>query len=100
MEQNETGEGIGTVGYGTYVLTWVVLILLLALNIAVSQVLVKGITVLLNIVIASCMALLDLVFFMNLRHEGKFLKIVVFMAIALLTLIILFTFSDVWFRAG
>lgn len=99
MERNETGEEIVTVGYGTYVRTWVVLILLLALNIAVSQVLVKGITVLLNIVIASSMALLDLIFFMDLRHEGKFLKIVVFMAISVLTLIILFTFSDVWFRA-
>jgi cytochrome c oxidase subunit 4 len=100
MEQNKTREGFSIVGYRTYVFIWVILLLLLALNIAVSQILVKGIMLLLNIIIASCMALLDLVFFMNLRHEGKFLKLVVFMAIAVLTLIILFTFSDVWFRAG
>lgn len=100
MERKDTGEKILIVSYRTYVVTWLALLVLLALNISVSQVLVKGITVLLNIIIASCMALLNLVFFMNLRYEGRFLKMMVFMAIMVLTLIILFTFSDVWFRAG
>lgn len=98
MERNEERERVPIVGYGTYVITWVILMLLLALNIAVSQILVKGITVILNIVIASCMAITDLIFFMNLRNEGKFLKMVVSLAIIVLTLIILFTFSDVGFR--
>lgn len=98
MERNKERERVPVVGYGTYVITWVILLLLLALNIAVSQILVKGITVILNIVIASCMAITDLIFFMNLRNEGKFLKMVVSLAIIVLTLIILFTFSDVGFR--
>jgi cytochrome c oxidase subunit IV len=100
MEQDEARERVYIVSYGTYITTWLILLLLLALNISVSQVLVKGITVLLNIIIASCMAFLNLVFFMNLRYEGRFLKMMVSLAILVLTLIILFTFSDVWFRAG
>ncbi len=88
------------VDYRTYIITWLILLLLLALNISVSRILVKGITVLVNVIIASCMALLNLVFFMNLRYEGRFLKMMVSLAVLVLTLIILFTFSDVWFRAG
>ncbi|MEJ2683064.1 MAG: hypothetical protein P8Z71_01540 [Candidatus Sulfobium sp.] len=41
MEQNKTREGFSIVGYRTYVFIWVILLLLLALNIAVSQILVK-----------------------------------------------------------
>jgi cytochrome c oxidase subunit 4 len=100
MERSEAKERVPIVSYRSYIITWLILLLLLALNISVSQVLVKGITVLLNIVIASCMAIMNLVFFMNLRYEGRFLKMMVTMAILVLTLIILFTFSDVWFRAG
>jgi cytochrome c oxidase subunit IV len=100
MEQNEAKEGMRIVDYRTYIITWLILLLLLALNISVSRILVKGITVLLNVIIASCMAFLNLVFFMNLRYEGRFLKMMVSLAVLVLTLIILFTFSDVWFRAG
>jgi cytochrome c oxidase subunit IV len=100
MELNEEKEGMRIVDYRTYIITWLILLLLLALNISVSRILVKGITVLLNVIIASCMALLNLVFFMNLRYEGRFLKMMVSLAVLVLTLIILFTFSDVWFRVG
>lgn len=100
MTERKEKEEIRIVSYGTYIATWLILLLLLALNISVSQVLVKGITVLLNIIIASCMAIVNLVFFMNLRHEGRFIKMMVSLAVVVLTLIILFTFSDVWFRVG
>ncbi|MEJ2695831.1 MAG: hypothetical protein P8013_04210 [Candidatus Sulfobium sp.] len=99
MERTEGEQRARIVSYRTYIMTWLFLLFLLALNISVSQVLVKGITVLLNIIIASCMAVTNLVFFMNLRYEGKFLRLMVSMAILVLTLIILFTFSDVLFRA-
>ena len=41
---------------------------------------------------------LVLLFFMHLRSEGRFLKIMLGTALGALTLIIILTFSDVWFR--
>lgn len=97
-EKKEAEEQFHIVNYRTYFYVWASLVVLLALSVTVAILDLTKVNVLINILIASFMALLDLLFFMNLRHEGTFLKRVVFLAVLALTLIIAFTFSDIGIR--
>jgi len=82
----------------TYVAVWVSLLILLALTVFVAQLNVASVGVLVNLLIATAKAGLVLVFFMHLRSEGRFLKIMLGVSLGALTFIILLTFSDVLFR--
>lgn len=82
----------------TYVAVWVSLLILLALTVVVAQLNFASVGVAVNLLIATAKAGLVLVFFMHLRSEGRFLKVMLGVALGALTLIILLTFSDVLFR--
>jgi len=77
---------------------WAALLVLLGLTIAVARLQVVSWSGVLNLIIATAKAGLVLLFFMNLRSEGRFLKVMLGVALAALTVIIILTFSDVWFR--
>ncbi len=81
-----------------YAAVWAALLFFLALTIVVARVHVAPFGAAANLLIATIKAALVLVFFMHLGSEGKFLKIMLAVAIAALTLIIALTFSDVLFR--
>ncbi len=83
---------------GTYVAVWAALLVLLGLTIAVAKARVAPFGAAANLMIATVKAGLVLTFFMHLRSEGKFLKIMLGVAVGALTLIIMLTFSDVLFR--
>ncbi len=85
--------------YALYAVVWLALVVLLAATVAIAklQLLVKY-SVLAPLVIASIKAGLVLAFFMHLRHEGRFLKIMLLVAVATLTVFIALTFTDVWYR--
>jgi cytochrome c oxidase subunit 4 len=82
----------------TDIKVWGALLALLALTIAVARFHVTSYSVVLNLLIATAKAALVLLFFMNLRSESRFLKIMLGVSVAALTVIIILTFSDVWFR--
>jgi cytochrome c oxidase subunit 4 len=82
----------------TLVIVWAALIALLALTIAVAKLHVTSYSVVLNLLIATGKATLVLFFFMQLRSEGRFVKVMLGVTLAALTAIIILTFSDVWFR--
>jgi cytochrome c oxidase subunit 4 len=82
----------------TYVAVWGALLFFLALTIAVARIQIPTYGVVINLLIATTKAALVLLFFMHLRQEGRFLKIMLGTALGALTLIIILTFSDVWFR--
>ena len=82
----------------TYVAVWAALLFFLALTIAVARLHVTSYGVVINLTIATAKAALVLLFFMHLRSEGRFLKIMLGTALGALTLVIILTFSDVWFR--
>jgi cytochrome c oxidase subunit 4 len=93
------GSAAHTVSYRTYVLVWLALVILLGTTIAVAKArLFLGYSVLVSLLIASVKAGLVLAFFMHLKYEGKFLRRMIFIAVAALTCIIIFTFADVWYR--
>jgi cytochrome c oxidase subunit 4 len=87
------------VGYTTYLVVWLALLVLLAATITIARMhLLVKYSVLAPLVIASIKAGLVLAFFMHLRYEGKFLKIMLLVAVAVLTAFIALTFVDVWYR--
>ncbi len=92
----ESAPHIGSFrGYGG---VWAALLVLLGLTIAVARLQVTSFSVAINLLIATAKASLVLVFFMHLRDEGKFLKIMLGVTLLLLTAIITLTFSDVLLR--
>ncbi|MDA8156984.1 MAG: hypothetical protein M0Z52_11145 [Actinomycetota bacterium] len=87
----------GATGYGILFFIWIALAALLAATIAIALMNVR-MAVALNFLIATSMALLNLFYFMDLRHEDRFLKTIIFLALFALTSIIILTYSDVFYR--
>lgn len=95
---NETSENHSS-AVRTYVTVWLLLLLLLAATIAVARLqLLARFSVLGSLVIASVKAGLVLAFFMHLKNEGLFLKIMLALAVSALTLLIGLLFADIWLR--
>lgn len=87
--------------YTTYLIVWLALVVLLAATVAIARLhLLVQYSVLAPLVIASIKAGLVLAFFMHLRHEGRFLKVMLLVAVATLTVFIALTFTDVWYRGS
>jgi cytochrome c oxidase subunit 4 len=87
------------VATGTYTAVWLALLILLAGTVAVAKLrLLAQFSVLGSLLIASAKAGLVLAFFMHLKYEGRFLKVMLTVTIAALTLLIGLTFIDVWLR--
>jgi len=82
----------------TYVVVWLCLLVLTATTVAVATLHLTNYAVVAAIGIATVKAALVVTFFMHLRHEPLILKVMLFLALCALTLIVLLTFSDVWFR--
>ncbi|MGB8958392.1 MAG: cytochrome C oxidase subunit IV family protein [Candidatus Aminicenantales bacterium] len=94
----ERPSGVAAASDGTTVAVWVALLFFLGLTIFVARLGMPSFGVAVNLLIATVKAGLVLVFFMHLRSEGRFLKIMLGVAIGALTAMILLTFSDVMFR--
>jgi len=94
----ERAAGAALPSNGTYVAVWAALLFFLGLTIFVARLGIPSFGVAINLLIATVKAGLVLVFFMHLGSEGRFLKIMLGVAFAALTAIILLTFSDVMFR--
>lgn len=83
----------------TYIAVWLLLLGLLAATLAVARLeLFAQFSVLGSLGIASVKAGLVLVFFMHLKDESRFLKIMLTMALFALTVLIGLLYADVWLR--
>ncbi|MGZ4887158.1 MAG: cytochrome C oxidase subunit IV family protein [Candidatus Aminicenantales bacterium] len=99
MQVNTSRENAPRVdSWRTLVAVWAGLLALLGLTIAVARLHLTSYSVVLNLLIATGKAGLVLLFFMHLRSESRFVKVMLGVTLAALTLIIILTFSDVWFR--
>jgi cytochrome c oxidase subunit 4 len=87
------------VSYTTYAVVWLALLVLLAATITIARLhLLVKYSVLAPLIIASIKAGLVLTYFMHLKYEGRFLKVMLLVAVAALTAFIALTFTDVWYR--
>ena len=97
---DEKTPAAGVVSTGTYVIVWLCLLALTATTVSVAKLHLMKYAIIPAVAIATAKAGLVVNFFMQLKEEPWVLKIMLFLAIFALTLIILLTFADTWYRYG
>jgi cytochrome c oxidase subunit 4 len=95
MEQKQASHIVGT---RTFMLVWITLLILTGLTIKAAQLRMGEWSMVANIVIASTKAGLVLWFFMHLKYEKRIFKLLLFVPIITISIIIVMTFFDIWFR--
>ena len=86
------------VRYRTFVLVWVVLLLLTAITVAVSRVHLGSLNIWAALGIASVKSALVIFFFMHMKYEGLMFKVTLLVTLVTLAVFIGMTFFDVLFR--
>ena len=86
------------VPYRTFILIWVVLLILTGVTIGVAQIDLGVMNVWVALAIATCKSTLVVTIFMHLKYEQLFFKLAVLAALAILAIFIGFTFFDVLYR--
>ncbi len=87
-----------TVSTKTFAGVWTALLVLTAITIGAAALEMGTWSMAANLVIASIKASLVLWFFMHLKYEKKFFKLLILIPVATLTIIIWLTFYDIWYR--
>ncbi len=82
----------------TFVVVWVALLALTGITIGAARLELGVWSMAANLLIASIKACLVLWFFMHLKYETKFFKLLFLVPIATITVIIWLTFYDVLYR--
>ncbi len=84
----------------TFILVWVCLLCLTGLTLKAAQMQLGLWTMVANIAISSVKASLVLWFFMHLKYERWLFKVLLLVPIITVSIIIVLTFFDIWFRPG
>ncbi len=95
MSENEKHITVST---KTFVGIWITLLALTGIAIEAAALEMGTWSMAANLVIASTKASLVLWFFMHLKYERRFFKLLILVPIATLTIIIWLTFYDIWYR--
>lgn len=81
-----------------FVFVWIALLCLTGLTIKAAQMKMGEWSMVANIAIASTKASLVLWFFMHLKYEKRVFKLMIFVPIITVSIIIVLTFFDIWYR--
>ena len=87
-----------TIGFKTYFTVWFCLVTLTATTVTVSGLNMGRYGALASLVIATAKAALILLFFMHLKYERPFLKLMLLLTVCTIAVIIGLTFFDVGIR--
>lgn len=96
MEQKNTQHTAA--GFKIYNITWIALVMLTAVTIAVTKIEFGALSILVALLIASVKSGLILYYFMHLRYESWFFKLAFLLPIFVFVFSIWFTFLDVFYR--
>ncbi|MBI5361022.1 MAG: cytochrome C oxidase subunit IV family protein [Planctomycetes bacterium] len=86
------------IGYDVYIFVWLCLFLLTAVTVAVAAMDFGGIRIVAALFIASLKSSLVLYYFMHLKHENSMFKYMFLIVVAIIAIIVGFTFFDVSYR--
>ncbi|MCK4894154.1 MAG: cytochrome C oxidase subunit IV family protein [Calditrichia bacterium] len=86
------------IGYGTYIMVWLALLIMTGLTVTVAGLNLKNFSIVAAIFIAGFKSTLVLNYFMHLKYESALFKSMVFITIFTLVIIIGLTFTDISFR--
>jgi cytochrome c oxidase subunit IV len=87
-----------SIGYGTYVLIWLGLLILTGLTVTMAGIHFGGINVFLVLIVAGVKSILVLYYFMHLKYEKPLFRTMVLVAVISLVTFIVLLFSDILFR--
>ena len=96
MEHGESQHSV--IGYGTYVLVWLGLLVFTGLTVALAGFHLGTLSVFSVILIAAAKSSLVLYFFMHLKYERPLFRTLVLVAVLTLTVFIALTFVDISYR--
>ena len=96
----EEAPAIKLISNRTYIIVWLCLLALTTATVSVAKLHLIKYAIIAAIAIATLKAGLVVNYFMHLKEEHWVLKIMLFVALFALTLIILLTFADTWYRYG
>ena len=96
----EKAPAIKLISNRTYIIVWLCLLALTTATVSVAKLHLIKYAIIAAIAIATLKAGLVVNYFMRLKEEHWVLKIMLFVALFALTLIILLTFADTWYRYG
>jgi cytochrome c oxidase subunit 4 len=82
----------------TFVFVWITLLILTGVTIEAAHLQMGHWSMVANLLIASTKAGLVLWFFMHLKYETLFLRLLLLVPIVTITIIIGLTFLDIWYR--
>jgi cytochrome c oxidase subunit 4 len=94
-KQPEEGHIVST---RVFLTVWMALLILTGTTVWVAGLNLGELSTAGSMLIATAKGLLVLFFFMHLKYEAPVFKVMASMAVLTLTVIILLTFTDVWFR--
>ena len=86
------------IGYGTYIMVWLALLILTGLTVTVAGLNLKNFAIVAAIFIAGFKSMLVLNYFMHLKYESALFKNMVYITIFTFVIIIGLTFTDISFR--
>lgn len=86
------------ISYGTYVLTWLALLVLTAITVTASGMHFGNMSVLVALLIATVKATVVLQIFMHMKYESRLFHTMVWLVIVTLSIFIGLTFTDTLFR--
>ena len=93
-----SAENSHIVPYRTFIIVWVLLVLLTGVTIGVAQIDLGIMNVWGALTIATCKSALVVAIFMHLKYEQRLFKLAFFATLAILAIFIGFTFFDVLYR--
>lgn len=97
MEQHQEEEQ-HLISYSTYVMVWLGLLAFTGITVAVAGFEFKALSVFVALFVASLKTMLVLNYFMHLKYEEAFFRVMVFIAIGTFAVFVILTFFDVSFR--
>lgn len=86
------------VSYKTFLIIWAALMVLTVVTVLIAQVDLGYFNVVGALLVASTKAAIVIMFFMHLKYESSFFKLMVFICLLILTIFIGFTFFDIAYR--
>jgi cytochrome c oxidase subunit 4 len=98
MEANSSDARQHAVGSGTYVLVWLGLVIMTGVTVTVAGIDLGGMNVVAALLIASVKSTLVLYWFMHLKYEEGLFRVILFAAVATISIIIGLTFLDILYR--
>ena len=86
------------VPYRTFILIWIVLLILTGVTVGVAQIDLGAMNIWVALTIATCKSALVVTIFMHLKYEQMLFKLAVLAALSILAIFIGFTLLDVLYR--